>query len=152
MLVRMYKEHDFLKTKGSLWSYGRLCNLCNRCLSPLTLWVRIPLRRGVLDTTLCDKVCQWLATYRWFSPGIPVSSISKTGRYDIIEILLKVTLNTIILILKTTSLVEPELYMTHRYWIVFDKIWIWYQRWPPPHDRVINTSLREEFCQIITHH
>jgi hypothetical protein len=25
-----------------------------------TLWVRIPLRRGVLDTTLCDKVCQWL--------------------------------------------------------------------------------------------
>jgi len=24
----------------------------------LTLQVRIPLRRGVLDTTLCDKVCQ----------------------------------------------------------------------------------------------
>jgi hypothetical protein len=24
--------------------------------------------RGVLDTTLCDKVCQWLATGRWFSP------------------------------------------------------------------------------------
>ena len=23
--------------------------------------------RGVLDTTLCDKVCQWLATGRWFS-------------------------------------------------------------------------------------
>jgi len=22
----------------------------------------IPLRWGVLDTTLCDKVCQWLAT------------------------------------------------------------------------------------------
>jgi hypothetical protein len=32
------------------------------CLSHLTLWVRIPLRRGVLDTTLCDKVWQWLAT------------------------------------------------------------------------------------------
>jgi hypothetical protein len=29
--------------------------------------------RGVLDTTLCDKVCQWLATGRWFSPGTPVS-------------------------------------------------------------------------------
>jgi len=28
------------------------------CLSPLTLWVRTPLRRGVLDTILCDKVCQ----------------------------------------------------------------------------------------------
>ena len=25
--------------------------------------------RGVLDTTLCDKVCQWLATGRWFSTG-----------------------------------------------------------------------------------
>jgi hypothetical protein len=28
--------------------------LCNQCISPLTLWVRIPLRRGVLDTALCD--------------------------------------------------------------------------------------------------
>jgi hypothetical protein len=28
---------------------------CNQCLSPLTFWVQIPLRRGVLDTTLCDK-------------------------------------------------------------------------------------------------
>jgi hypothetical protein len=27
--------------------------------SPLTFWVWIPFRRGVLDTTLCDKVCQW---------------------------------------------------------------------------------------------
>jgi hypothetical protein len=30
--------------------------------------------RGVLDTTLCDKVGQWFATGRWFSPGTPVSS------------------------------------------------------------------------------
>ena len=30
--------------------------------------------RGVLDTTLCDKVCQWLATGRWFSPGTPASA------------------------------------------------------------------------------
>ena len=44
---------------------------CNRCLSPLTLWVRIPLMRGVLDTTLCDKFCQWLAAGGWFSPGTP---------------------------------------------------------------------------------
>ena len=29
--------------------------------------------RGILDTTLCDKVCQLLATGRWFSPGTPVS-------------------------------------------------------------------------------
>jgi hypothetical protein len=25
--------------------------------------------RGVFNTILCDKVCQWLATGRWFSPG-----------------------------------------------------------------------------------
>jgi hypothetical protein len=50
--------------------------------------------RGVLDTTLCDKVCQWLATGRWFSPGTPVSSTNKTDRHYIAEILLKVALNT----------------------------------------------------------
>jgi hypothetical protein len=32
--------------------------------------------RGVLDTTLCDKVCQWLTAGRWFSPDTPVSSIN----------------------------------------------------------------------------
>ena len=32
---------------------------------------------------------------RWFSPGPPVSSINKTDRHDITEILLKVALNTI---------------------------------------------------------
>ena len=35
--------------------------------------------RGVLHKTLCDKVCQWLETGRWFSPGIPVSSTYKSG-------------------------------------------------------------------------
>ena len=39
--------------------------------------VRIPFRRGVLDTTSCDKVCQWLPTSRWFSPGTPVYSTNK---------------------------------------------------------------------------
>ena len=36
------------------WSYGSwIYNyLCNKWLSPSTMWVRIPLRRGVLDTTL----------------------------------------------------------------------------------------------------
>ena len=51
--------------------------------------------QGVLHTTLCDKVCQWLATGQWFSPGPPVSSTNKTDRHDITEILLKVALNTI---------------------------------------------------------
>ena len=50
---------------------------------------------GVLDTTLYDKVCQWLATDQWFSPGTPVSSTNKTDCHNITEILLKVALNTI---------------------------------------------------------
>jgi hypothetical protein len=30
---------------------------------------------GVLETTLCDKVCQWLATGRLFSRGTPLGHI-----------------------------------------------------------------------------
>jgi hypothetical protein len=37
-----------------------------------------------------DKAYQLLAYGRWFSPGTPASSITKTGRHDIAEILLKV--------------------------------------------------------------
>jgi hypothetical protein len=40
-----------------------------------------------------DKVYQLLAQGRWFSPGTPASSNTKTGRHDIAEILLKVALN-----------------------------------------------------------
>ena len=69
-------------------------------LSPLKLWVWIPLRRCVLDITLCDKVCQWLATGRWFSLGTLVSSNNKTDRHNITEILLKVALKTITLTLE----------------------------------------------------
>ena len=58
------------------------------------LSVRIPLM--AMCTTLCDKVRQWLATGRWFSPGTPVSSTNKTDRHNITEILLKVALNTTI--------------------------------------------------------
>jgi hypothetical protein len=39
-----------------------------------------------------DKVYQLLAHGRWFTPGTPASSTSKTGRHDITEILLKVAL------------------------------------------------------------
>jgi hypothetical protein len=46
------------------WSYGSwIYNyLCNQCLSPLILWVRISTRARCI--TSCDKVCQWLATGR----------------------------------------------------------------------------------------
>jgi hypothetical protein len=42
----------------------------------------------------CDKDYQLLAHGRWFSPGTPASSTTKTGRHEIAEILLKVVLNT----------------------------------------------------------
>ena len=87
---------------------GRQCSECivvdlnypwNQCLSPLTLWVQIPSRRGVLDTTLCDKVCQGLAVGRCFSRGTPDSSTNKTDSLNITKILLKVELNPIIITL-----------------------------------------------------
>ena len=61
----------------------------------IRLWDRIPPSWGVLNTTFCDKVCQWLATGRWFSPGTLISSTNKTDCHDITEILLKVVLSII---------------------------------------------------------
>jgi hypothetical protein len=89
--IRMLQGPSWSWLYGS-WIYNYLCN---QCLSPLKLWVRIPLMRGVLDATLCYKVCQWIATGRWFSPGTPVPSTNKTDRLDRTEILLKVALSTI---------------------------------------------------------
>ena len=48
--------------------------------------------RVVLDATLCNEVCQWLAAGLWFSSGTPVSSSNKN---DTTEIFLKVALDTI---------------------------------------------------------
>ena len=56
--------------------------MCLYCTTLASIW------------SLCDKVCQWLATGRWFSPGVPVSS-NRTDRHDITEILLKIALSTI---------------------------------------------------------
>ena len=53
--------------------------------------------RGVLDTTLYDKVCQWLAAGRWFSQGTPVAFTNKTYHHNITEMQMKVALNTITL-------------------------------------------------------
>ena len=99
LIIQLTINSSLLLFKGQSWSWSFgswIYNyLCNQCLSPLTLWVWIPLRRGVLDTTLCDKVCQCLTTVWWFSPGIPVSPTNKTNCHDKTEILLKVALNTI---------------------------------------------------------
>jgi len=62
-----------------LWSYGSWIYryLCNQFLSPLMLWVRVSIRAR--STTLCDKVCQWLPTGRWFSPWYKQSCICVRG-------------------------------------------------------------------------
>ena len=80
---------------NSQWDPPVLCVNCMHFISPLTLWGRIQHRRGVLDTTLCDNVCKWLATGRWLSPGTQVSSTNMTDSHDISEMLLKVAFNTI---------------------------------------------------------
>ena len=56
---------------------ARLCKLQKRC-------TRL--------AAASDNVYQLLAHGRWFSLGTPASSITKTGRHDIAEILLKVEL------------------------------------------------------------
>jgi hypothetical protein len=60
------------------WSYGSwIFNyLCSQCLSPITLWVHILFRQGVLNTILCDKVIndlQQVSGFLWvlqFPPPI----------------------------------------------------------------------------------
>jgi hypothetical protein len=63
-----------------------------------TAWVRArlcKLQKGCTRLAAAsDKIYQLLAHGRWFSPGTPASSTTKTGRHDIAEILLKVALNT----------------------------------------------------------
>jgi hypothetical protein len=62
---------SFVEGSSWPWSYGSsIYNYpCNQWLSPLMLWGRISIRARC--TTLCDKVCQWLTTSWWFSPGPP---------------------------------------------------------------------------------
>ena len=62
------------------------------------LWVRAQLcklQKGCTRLAAAsDKGYQLLTQGRWFSPGTPASSTTKTDRHDIAEILQKVALNT----------------------------------------------------------
>jgi hypothetical protein len=64
-----------------VWVRARLCKLQKKRCTGLA--------------AASDKVYQLLALSRWFSPGTPTSSTTKTGRHDTAEILLKEALNTI---------------------------------------------------------
>ena len=78
--------------------YIKVVRLSNHSYKPITntAWVRAQLcklQKGCTQlAATSDKVYQFLAHGRWFSPA---SSNTKTGRHDIAEILLKVALNTI---------------------------------------------------------
>jgi hypothetical protein len=90
--MKLILINDSLVVEKSWYGSWIYDYLCNQCPSPVTFRVRIPPRRGVVDTTLCDQVCQWLVTGRLFSPGTLVFSTNRTDRHDIAEIL---ALNTI---------------------------------------------------------
>jgi long-subunit acyl-CoA synthetase (AMP-forming) len=67
-----HQNHCCLYGDASMaWVRARLCKLQKGC-------TRL--------TTASDQVYQLLAHVRWFSPGTPASSTTKTGRYDIAEI------------------------------------------------------------------
>jgi hypothetical protein len=51
-----------------------------------------PILLPKIFSRISAKVYQLLAHGRWFSPGTPASSTTKTGRHDIAEIFLKVAL------------------------------------------------------------
>jgi hypothetical protein len=73
------KLNDVLFVINTAWVLAQLCRLKKGC-------TRL--------AAASDKVYQLLAQGRWFSPGTPASSTTKTGRHDIAEILLKVALST----------------------------------------------------------
>ena len=64
----------------------------------LKLWVRMRIMAGCTRYNFVIK----FATGLWFSLGTLISSINKTDRHNIAEILLKVALNTISLTLTST--------------------------------------------------
>ena len=72
--------------------------LPNNSYKPITntAWVHARLcKKGCTRLAAAsDKAYQLLAHGWWFSSGTPSSSTTKTGRHDIVEILLKVALNT----------------------------------------------------------
>jgi len=84
------------------------------------------------DTTLSNKVCQWLTAGRWFSPGTPVSSTNKTDRHNITDMLLKVALNTITLtllyVILDVNLRKWKTVIDLRYRCLWHRNWTWIWR------------------------
>ena len=88
-------------TDTSMKTRSRLVGLPNNSYKPITNTALVRARgctfqkRCTRLATAIDKVNQVLVHGRWFAPGAPASSTTKTGRHDIAEILLELALNTI---------------------------------------------------------
>ena len=86
--------------KGPGWLNELGVGLSNNSYKPITIRRRfvhgfVNYEKGCTRLAAAsDKVYQLLAHGRWFSPGTPASSTTKTDRHGIAEILLKVALNT----------------------------------------------------------
>jgi hypothetical protein len=92
----MRKTHGMQRNKKNKKWHDRTNLKISWNISPL--WIMVWFGLIVFNATfnnICDKVCLWLSTGQWFSPGPLVSSNNKTDLHDIAEILLKVALNTI---------------------------------------------------------
>jgi hypothetical protein len=72
-----------------------------------------------------NKVYQLLAHGRWFSPGTPAFSTTKTSRHDIAEILLKVALNTKNQINPLSNIGIFVVPVIFTYWFGFNLVGIW---------------------------
>ena len=94
----------------------RWLNELGRSLSPIQRGFAsgfVNYKKGCTQLAVASgKVYQLLAHGRWFSPGTPASSTTKTGHHDIAEILLKVTLNTKFFIKSITNTIINVLYIT----------------------------------------
>jgi len=77
-LVVGLPNNSYKPITNTAWVHTRLCKLQKGC-------TRL--------AAASDKVYQLLAQGRWFFPGTPASSTTKTGRHDIAESGIKHTQN-----------------------------------------------------------
>jgi hypothetical protein len=89
--IGSYEIYVILQGNFMALEFKTTCAICAyhylSCEFQSHLW------QGVLNLTLCDKVCQWLVAGQWVSLDTPVST-NKTDRHDKTEILLKIALHT----------------------------------------------------------
>jgi hypothetical protein len=93
------------------------------------------------------RAYQLLAHGRWLSPGIPASSTTKTGRHDIAEILLNVTLNIkdqSIISNLSASIYLPFHSAAHDFIVFVLNIWSVMEDYSSVFDRIWVSSINEK--------